>query len=236
MQIHVGTSGYAYKEWKGEFYPEKISSKDMLGFYSERLSVVEINNTFHRMPTERVLTSWARQVPDGFTFAIKAPQVITHVKRMKEVGEEVEFLFKSLSTLDTKLGPVLFQFPKSLRSNRDRLESFLDLIPSNAKCAFAFRSPSWHDAEILDILRARDHSLCIEDTDEEPADEIIGTASWGYLRLRRADYSEADLSQWADRVTAQAWDKAFVFFKHEGEAKGPKLAMRFRELCSLDTS
>ena len=122
MKIHVGTSGYGYKEWKGKFYPEKISPKEMLRFYAERLGTVEINNTFYHMPTESVLSSWAEQVPDDFVFAFKAPQVITHLKRLKNVDEETEYLFGTLSVLEGKLGPVLFQFPKSFHADLPALE------------------------------------------------------------------------------------------------------------------
>lgn len=230
MKAYVGTSGYSYKEWKGEFYPEKMPAKDMLRFYSERLGTVEINNTFHHMPTERVLTSWAQQVPESFIFAVKAPQVITHRKRLKNVETEAEYLFKTLSTLDGRLGPVLFQFAESFRMDRPRLEDFLTLIPGNVSCAFAFRSTSWLDDEVLELLREKGCGLCTEDTDEDPANGIISTASWGYLRLRRSDYSDADLSRWAEEIRSQAWERAFVFFKHEGEAKSPKMAMRFAEL------
>ena len=231
MKIFVGTSGYGYREWKGKFYPEKISPREMLRFYSERLSAVEINNTFYHMPTEGVLASWAEQVPNDFVFAIKAPQVITHLKRLRNVGEETEYLFRTLSVLDRKLGPVLFQFPRSFHMDRPALEAFLDLIPGNMSCAFEFRSPSWLDVEILDLLREGGCSLCIADADENPTNEIINTAPWGYLRLRRSDYTDADLSQWMERILSQKWERAFVFFKHEEEAKGPEMAMRFRELA-----
>jgi uncharacterized protein YecE (DUF72 family) len=230
MKIHVGTSGYSYKEWKGKFYPEKISPKDMLRFYSERLGAVEINNTFYHMPTESALLSWAQQVPDDFVFALKAPQVVTHLKRLKNVDEEIEYLFSTLSVLERKLGPVLFQFPKSFHADLPALKYFLALIPGMISCAFEFRSPSWLDGEILDLLRERGCSLCIADTDENPTNEIIQTASWGYLRLRRSDYMDADLSQWRERILSQKWKSAFVFFKHEEEAKGPEMAMRFQEL------
>src|SRR4030042_7111833 len=123
LKIHVGTSGYAYKEWKGKFYPEKIPSKEMLRFYSGRLNTVEINNTFYHMPTESVLTSWAEQVPGDFVFALKAPQVITHLKRLWNVSDETEYFFRTLSVLDRKLGPVLFQFPKSFRANHPALKA-----------------------------------------------------------------------------------------------------------------
>ena len=230
MKIFVGTSGYGYKEWQGKFYPAKISPKEMLRFYAERLSSVEINNTFYHMPTEPVLTSWAAQVPDAFVFAIKAPQVITHLKRLRDVDEQAEYLFRTLSVLDRRLGPVLFQFPKSFPANRPALEDFLALIPANFSCAFEFRHPSWLKAEILDLLRGRGFGLCSADTDEAPAQEIITTAPWGYLRLRRADYTAAGLSQWLEKILAQPWEQAFVFFKHEAEAKGPETAIRFREL------
>ena len=231
MKIYVGTSGYGYKEWKGKFYPEKIPPKEMLRFYSERLSAVEINNTFYHMPTESVLVSWAGQVPTGFVFALKAPQIITHLKRLRNVAEEIGYLFRTLSILGKKLGPVLFQFPKSFRADPPALKDFLDLIPANISCAFEFRSPSWLDVETLDLIRKKGHSLCNADTDESPAGKIISTTTWGYLRLRRSDYTDADLSQWMERLLSQKWKRAFVFFKHEDdEAKGPELAMRFHEL------
>jgi uncharacterized protein YecE (DUF72 family) len=203
----------------------------MLRFYSERLSAVEINNTFYRMPKEGILVSWADQVPDDFVFAIKAPQVITHLKRLKNVEEETEYLFRSLSVLGRKLGPVLFQLPGSFRADRSALEDFLTLIPDTTSCAFEFRSTSWLDAGILDLLRRKNRSLCIADTDEKPAREIISTAKWGYLRLRRPDYTDADLSEWLERILKQKWGRAFVFFKHEGEAGGAEMAMRFRKLA-----
>jgi len=234
MKVYIGTSGYAYKEWKGRFYPEKISPKEMLRFYSGRLKTVEINNTFYRMPKESVLTSWAGQVPDGFVFAVKAPQVITHLKRLTNVLDETDYLFRTLSVLDRKLGPVLFQFPKSFRKDRPALKDFLALIPGDRACAFEFRSPSWLDDEILGLLREKGASLCIADADENTAHEIIRTAPWGYLRLRRSDYTDADLSQWMERILAQDWERAFVFFKHEDDAGGAEMAMRFNELIDSE--
>ena len=234
MKIYVGTSGYSYKEWKGEFYPEKISPKEMLRFYSERFGAVEINNTFYRMPTESVLASWADQVPDGFVFAFKAPQVVTHVKRLKNVNEETRYLFKTLSVLDKKLGPVLFQFPKSFHANPPTLKDFLTLIPRTMSCAFEFRSPSGLDVGILDLLHERGCSLCIADSEENQTNEIISTSPWGYLRLRRSDYTQAELSQWMERIVSQKWERAFVFFKHDEEAKkGPEMAIRFHELTDF---
>jgi len=230
MNIYVGTSGFAHKEWKGKFYPEKIPPRDMLRFYAGRLAAVEINNTFYHMPNGTVLSSWAEQVPPGFVFALKAPQVITHIKRLKHVSSEAGYLFKALSVLGGKLGPVLFQFPESFHLNAPTLAAFLPLIPGATACAFDFRSPSWINEEILDLLRKKGCGWCIEDTDENPVQEVISTTRWGYLRLRRSDYTDVDLSQWVETILSQQWEKAFVFFKHEDEAKGAETAMRFQQL------
>jgi uncharacterized protein YecE (DUF72 family) len=231
-KIYVGTSGYAYKEWKGKFYPEKISPKEMLRFYSGRLNTVEINNTFYRMPKESILTSWAEQVPGDFVFALKAPQVITHLKQLRDISEEAEYLFRTISVLNRKLGPVLFQFPRSFRADRAALENLLARIPSDVACAFEFRNPTWLNDEILDLLRKKGSSLCIADTDENRVQEIVSTAPWGYLRLRRSDYTDADLTQWMERILSQEWERAFVFFKHEDEdpVRGPQMAVRFQEM------
>jgi len=231
MKIHVGTSGYGYKEWKGKFYPDKIDPKEMLRFYSERFGTVEINNTFYHMPTRALLSSWVDQVPDHFIFAFKAPQVITHLKQLRNVSEETDYLFRTLSSLGKKLGPVLFQFPKSFRANKPALEAFLPLIPHDAACAFEFRNPSWREAGIPDLLREKGFSLCVADMDESHSPGIISTAHWGYLRLRRAEYTETDLSRWLENISSQRWKEAFVFFKHEDEARGPEMALRFRELA-----
>jgi uncharacterized protein YecE (DUF72 family) len=231
MKICVGTSGYSYKEWKGKFYPGKISPGEMLRYYSERLSTVEINNTFYHMPTESVLLSWAEQVPDNFLFALKAPQIITHLKRLRNVESETDYLFSTLSVLDRKLGPVLFQFPASFHADISALGNFLNLVPANIPCAFEFRSASWLTAETLGLLRGKRCSLCIADTDENHANGIVSTAQWGYLRLRRSDYTDSDLSNWMDNILSQKWGKAFVFFKHEGDARGPEFALLFNDLA-----
>ncbi len=230
MKIHVGTSGFAYKEWKGTFYPEKTRPEEMLGAYARRLGAVEINNTFYHMPTARVLEGWAAQVPKSFRFAFKAPQLITHFKRLHHVDEEVGYLLTTLALLGPRLGPVLFQFPATFPLDRPLLEGFLNLIPGKAPCAFEFRHPSWLDDGVLELLRRKGCSLCVADTDENPAARIVATTSWGYLRLRRSDYSDDALSQWAKRILSQKWKKAFVFIKHEDGAKGPQIAQRLRVL------
>jgi uncharacterized protein YecE (DUF72 family) len=230
MRVYTGTSGFAHQEWKGNFYPEKIAAKDLLRHYGTKLNAVEINNTFYHMPNGTVLASWYGQVPEDFVFALKAPQAITHMKRLHNVSSETGYLFKTLSVLQKKLGPVLFQFPKSFRADAGLLKEFLGLVPRGVLCAFDFRSPTWLESGVPELLRGRGLSWCMEDTDENPVEEIVDTASWGYLRLRRSEYTDTDLGQWAEKLLAQKWESAYVFFKHEGEIGGGELAVRFQEI------
>lgn len=225
MRLFVGTSGFSYKEWKGSFYPADLPVARMLGYYAERLPAVEINNTFYRMPTESLLGKWAAEVPETFTFVLKAPQRITHQKRLREAGEDVAHFFAIAATLGPRRGPVLFQLPPYLRSDLPRLRDFLALLPPGGRAAFEFRHESWFDDEVYQALRDGGAALCVSDTDEEgrPA-PLVSTAGWGYLRLRRPDYGAAELAGWAERIRAQPWSDAFVFFKHEQEGKGAALA------------
>lgn len=225
--IYVGTSGYSYKEWKGSFYPEKIPAKDMLSYYAERLRAVELNNTFYRLPQPSMVQGWKAQVPDNFRFSVKASQRITHFKRLKDVSEETRFMLDTVSALEERLGVVLFQLPPNMKKDLERLEMFLKELPPAVSAAFEFRHPTWFDEDVLALLRSENRALCISDTDDMPATHIDKTADWGYLRLRRVNYSEEDLTAWMERVRLQDWTKTFVFFKHEDEGTGPKLAARF---------
>src|SRR5438132_4765024 len=230
MKLHVGTSGYSYKEWKGNFYPEDLPAKEMLSFYSRRLPAVEINNTFYRLPQASMIENWNAQVPSSFRFSIKATQRITHIKRLNNVADETKYLLETASLLEQRLGVVLFQLPPNFKKDTDRLRAFLDLLTTEARAAFEFRHESWFDAEVFDLLSAKDCALVVSDTDEKPLSEIISTARWGYLRLRRAAYNENDLADWMKRVKDQKWKDAFIFFKHEDEGVGPKLAAQFLKL------
>jgi len=230
MNLYVGTSGYSYKEWKGSFYPEKIPAKDMLSYYSERLSTVEINATFYRMPQKSMLENWKEQVPKNFRFSLKAPQRVTHFKRLKDTEEETKYFLETAAVLEDKLGVVLFQLPPNMKKDLPRLESFLNQLPPQPRAAFEFRHPTWFDDDVLDLLRSRNHALCISDTDDLPVSHIDKTADWGYLRLRRVEYSEDNLKEWLERIREQQWQETFVFFKHEDEGTGPKLAAQFLQL------
>jgi uncharacterized protein YecE (DUF72 family) len=231
MNLYAGTSGYSYKEWKGNFYPQKLPAAQMLRHYAQQLPAVEINNTFYRLPTPSLLASWCEQVPPNFRFAIKAPRRITHIKRLKDVQDETTYLLRTLETLGARLGVILFQLPPYQRKDLARLQAFIDLLPEQTPAAFEFRAQSWFDDSVFELLRARDFALCVADTDDAQIPAIVATASWGYLRLRRAHYKDGELMNWVSRIGAQSWEYAYVFFKHEDEGIGPKLATEFLQLA-----
>jgi uncharacterized protein YecE (DUF72 family) len=232
MRFYVGTSGYSYKEWKGNFYPEDLPAKEMLRYYASQLPAVEINNTFYRLPQRSVMENWRGQVPANFRFSIKASQRITHFKRLKDAEDETKYLLDTAAVLEDRLGVVLFQLPPNIKKDLPRLESFLGSLPEATQAAFEFRHQTWLEDDVLELLSSRNHALCISDTDDLPVTQIDRTADWGYLRLRRVEYAEANLKEWFSRILQQRWNHAFVFFKHEDEGTGPKLARQFLELAN----
>jgi uncharacterized protein YecE (DUF72 family) len=227
MNLYVGTSGYSYAEWKGNFYPKDLSAGDMLRYYGTKLPAVEINNTFYRLPKESVLKTWCDQVPVDFRFSIKASQRITHIKRLKDALDETEYLIRTVRTLGSRLGVMLFQLPPNLKKDLPRLEQFMKQLPGDVRAAFEFRHVSWFETDVFDALRANNCALCIADADDDLEIPFVSTAPWGYLRLRREEYSGADLKSWMKKVNAQEWESAFIFFKHEDGGTGPKLAAQF---------
>jgi uncharacterized protein YecE (DUF72 family) len=226
MRILAGTSGYSYPAWKGSFYPPGLPSSQMLSAYAARLPAVEINATFYRMPQAKTLAAWRAEVPPGFVFALKAPQRITHLKRLAGAEDEVGFFLRTAAELGAALGPILWQLPPALRKDLPRLRAFLALLPRGGRAAFEFRHESWRSDDVLATLAEAGAALCIAD-DEQGGTPLAATAGFGYLRLRRQDYDDAALARWADAVRVQPWSDAFVFFKHEDEARGPDYAMRF---------
>jgi uncharacterized protein YecE (DUF72 family) len=229
MHLHAGTSGFSYKEWKGSFYPEKMKNDAMLPYYAERFDTVELNNTFYRLPNESTLQQWAAQVPAGFRFSLKASRIITHIKRLKDVGEPVDYLFRVTQALGAARGPILFGLPPNMKQDLERLHGLLSLIPTGVRAAIEFRHESWHDNAVFGALREHGVALCIAQTDEDET-PFVATAGWGYVRLRREAYDTAELKEWRERIAAQSWDEAFVYFKHEDAGVGPRLAREFMDL------
>ncbi len=230
MRMHVGTSGYSYAEWKGSFYPEKLAGKKMLEFYAQHFDTVELNATFYRMPTEQLLAGFAREVGDNFTFVIKAPRRLSHGKAWSEQPEDFAHFITVAKTLGARLGPVLFQLPPFAKKDLERLGRLLSYVPADVKLALEVRNPSWLAPDTFDLLGKHDAALCVSDDDAEKltsSAELPDIASWGYLRLRRTDYSDDDLKAWRARVDKRAWKDAFIYFKHEESGSAPAFAKRF---------
>jgi uncharacterized protein YecE (DUF72 family) len=232
MHLRAGTSGFAFKEWKGSFYPPDMKDDGMLGFYAGKFPAVEINNTFYRLPKEDVLINWAAQVPEPFAFAIKASQRITHFARLKpECQSAVEFLLKNTASLGARLGPILFQLPPNLKKDLPRLQAFLEMLPPDRRYTIEFRESSWFSDDVYDALRARDVAMCIIEQPDFSC-PVVATASWGYARLHRFDYDDRMLDTWAKTINEQAWKDAYVFFKHdEGIGSGPPAVDAFQRAC-----
>jgi len=232
MKVYAGTSGFSYREWKGSFYPKGLPGTEMLAYYATRLGAVEINNTFYRLPRRELLARWRATVGPGFRFAIKASRRITHFARLGEKAKEpTEYLLRGVSVLGDALGSLLFQLPPNMRADPDRLVSFLGWLPEDMPVAFEFRHESWNSDRYRSLLRDHGVALVItEDDDSKEQAAFESTADWGYLRLRRAAYTDEELAVRAEKIGSLGWKHAFVFFKHEDEATGPRLARHFLEL------
>jgi uncharacterized protein YecE (DUF72 family) len=231
MNLYVGTSGFAYKEWKGSFYPKDLPAKQMLRYYGEHFRTVESNYTFTRMPTASVLEGWAGEVPTDFKFALKVPQQITQFRRLKGVDDLTAQFLEAAGTLKRRLGPLLVQLHPNFKNDLPRLRDFLALLPRRFRVAIEFRHPTWFDEAVFRLLRKHRSAFCIADADDKLDVPFVATANWGYLRLRRANYSDRVLKSWAKRIRDTGWRDAFVFFRHEDKGKGPRMAKRLQKLA-----
>jgi uncharacterized protein YecE (DUF72 family) len=232
--VWIGTSGYNYPEWKGSFYPAGLPVAKMLPFYAARFPTVEINYTFYRMPTEKLVGGWAAQTPSPFKLTLKAPRRITHDSRLKNCGELVNAFCQVAGTLDAKLGALLFQLPPTAKKDLALFDAFLAELPPNVTAAFEFRHPSWLDADVFDRLARRNLALCVADS-EKMSTPVRVTADYAYFRLRDEGYTADDIGRWAEtiaRETASCRD-VFVYFKHEEEGKGPLFARLLMERLGL---
>ncbi len=234
MKFFVGTSGYSYKEWKGPFYPAKFSDNKMLGYYADHFATVEINYSFRQIPTPKTIDSWAQQTPDSFRFVCKAPQAITHHKRLQAAEEMTQEFFAALAGLGKRQGPALFQLPPNFKKDLPRLNDFLGLVDGKLT-AFEFRHESWFDEEVFACLREHSCALCVSDGEGFPDTELVSTSTWGYVRLRREEYSDSSLQSWLKKFQSLDCEEMYVFFKHEDAGAGPKLAARLLKLLGVET-
>lgn len=225
MAVWVGTSGYNYPEWKGSFYPHKLPASQMLAYYAQRLSSVEINYTFYRSPAQKTLEAWSLATPEQFKLTLKAPKRITHDARLRDCEPAVQHFCGLASILESKLGVLLFQLPPSFKKDLVVLDAFLEALPAGTRAAMEFRHGSWLDDETLARLAARNVALCVADS-ESFWTPVEVTADYGYFRLRDEGYGQQDIEHWARTIhekTAACTD-VFVYFKHEEAGKGPQFA------------
>ena len=225
MAIWVGTSGYNYPEWRGSFYPEKFSTTKMLPYYSERFSTVEINYTYYRTPNAKILSGWSEVTPQRFKFTLKAPKRITHVARLRDCADLLQYFVKTAATLGPKLGVLFFQLPPYFKKDLALLDAFLDAFPADVMAAFEFRHQSWLNDDVYDRLRARNIALCVAES-EKLSTPVEITANYAYFRLRDEGYTPRDIARWAQTIhdKTSACTEAFVYFKHEEAGKGPEFA------------
>ncbi|HYT82693.1 MAG TPA: DUF72 domain-containing protein [Gemmatimonadales bacterium] len=231
MRLLVGTSGYNFPEWKGSFYPPKLPAAKWLEYYATQLGTVEINYTFHRMPSGKTVAGWDAATPAAFTFVLKAPQRITHFSRLRNIDDSLRFFLETARRLGPKLGPILFQLPPNFKKDVALLGDLLTQFPADLRCAWEFRHASWFADDAYEVLRTGNAALCVADT-AEATTPLESTADFGYVRLRDEGYKKKDLEDWVAKVQAlgRAWTDAFVFFKHEEKGEGPKLAAQFAGL------
>ena len=214
-RVLAGTSGFAFSEWKGGFYPIDLPNDRLLSHYASVLPTVEINVSFYRMPTPAMIAAWAQQTPETFRFAIKAHRRITHQKRLRDVDDDLRWLHERVSELGPRLGPVLFQLPPSLRRDLELLERFLAALPPLPYTAVEFRHASWHDEATYALLRNYRAAFCIAEDDNE-CEPLVHTAPFGYYRLHRLRYTDEQLAGWVDHLSAQSGLRpVFCYFTHE---------------------
>jgi uncharacterized protein YecE (DUF72 family) len=236
-RIFAGTSGWAYPTWKPAFYPDKFPAKRFLEFYSRQLSSVEVNYTFRAFPTATMLENWLSATPDFFRFSFKAPQRITHIKRLANVESDVAYFVSTLEPVRQagKLGLLLFQLPPNMKADVARLTAFLAAPALRAagapSIAFEFRHESWFNDNIYDVLRTNNAALCIAESDDLATPEVHTASTHTSFRLRRTGaYAQTEIEAFAARFSALAKQRdTYIYFKHEDEPTGALNAVSFLE-------
>lgn len=228
MIHYIGTSGFQYPAWKGSFYPDDLPTSKMLTYYATRLNATEINYTFRSFPSAKTIERWTASVPADFRYSLKAPQRITHFAKLRDCGGILRDFQSAVSPLAAKLGPVLFQLPATFKKDAGLLGAFLAEAPAEMRAAFEFRDASWFDESVYEALRQHGAALCWADS-EELRTPPEATTQWGYLRLRRDDYTPADLQRWAKLAAAQKWETCLTAFKHEDTGRGPKFGAEYQK-------
>jgi uncharacterized protein YecE (DUF72 family) len=227
-RIWFGTSGFSYKEWRPIFYPEGLSEKQFLTYYSSQLNSVEIDYTFYRMPTAKTIDAWKTATPQEFKFTLKASQQITHRQRLKVPSDALDYFLSVVPGLEDRLGIVLYQLPPFFKCDRQKLEAFLSVLPRGIPAAFEFRNETWFTDDVYRLLRDHSVGLCIHDADDHTTPLEL-TAGFTYVRLRRSVYDASTRAEWQDRLRGWAKDgiEVFAYIKHEDNPNAPLIALEF---------
>jgi uncharacterized protein YecE (DUF72 family) len=227
-QLFVGTSGWAYPSWKPGFYPAKLAQKNFLEHYTTQLNTVEVNFTFRQLLKETTAQKWIAQSPAGFRFGVKAHQVITHIKRLKNTSD---FMPRFMATIEPlaraeKLGPLLFQLPPNMKMDLGVLEEFLVALPRGVPSAFEFRHESWFAEEVFALLKAHNRALCVAETEQRMTPDIV-TSDFVYYRFRKPDYTGEERAAMVARIGDhfRAGRNVFAYFKHEETPQGALYAV-----------
>ena len=227
-QLYAGTSGWAYPSWKPDFYPAKLAQTKFLQYYATRLNAVEVNFTFRQLLKETTAQKWIAETPARFRLSVKAHQVITHIKRLKNAED---FVPRFLSTIEPlaragKLGPVLFQLPPNLKADAKLLEDFMSIVPRAVPSAFEFRHESWFSDEVFDLLKKNNRALCIAETEERVTPDVV-TADFCYYRYRKPSYTPEERRAMVSRIVEHRSEgrDVFAYFKHEETPEGALYAV-----------
>lgn len=232
----VGTSGWAYASWRPTFYPPEVKTAGLLHHYASRLRTTEVNYTFRHLPTERTATGWLAATPDDFVFALKASERITHVDRLKHPADTLPLFFERARLVGTRLGPILFQTPPTLRRDDDTLAAFVAALPTDVRCALEVRHPSWYASEVYELLAMRQVALVHDDGEghaPSPLETLAATAPFAYVRLRAEEgYADEAVGRWASilREPLAAGKDVYAYFRHDEDGSNGLAAMRLAEL------
>jgi uncharacterized protein YecE (DUF72 family) len=237
QKVHIGTSGWHYRHWKGAFYPENYSGKDFLAFYADHFESVEINNTFYKVPGKATLALWRKSVPESFIFSVKASRYITHMKKLKDSKRPLFSFLKKIDALDEKLGPVLFQLPPNWAVNAERLQMFLRILPGDYRYAFEFRDTSWFCSPIYEMLDDHGIAFCIYDLGGTLSPKEV-TSDLIYIRLHGPDgpykgnYSTPSLAGWAGAFSAwlKKGKKIYCYFDNDEKGFAAINALKLHEM------
>jgi len=239
--VHIGTSGWHYGHWDGPFYPDGMAKKDYLSYYARHFHTAEVNNTFYQVPPTKTFEHWKKTVPLHFLFAVKASRYITHMKKLKDPEKPVSKFLKRVEVLGDKLGPVLFQLPPRWRVNAERLETFLEILPSGFRYAFEFRDPSWFHPRVLELLKEKKAAFCIYDFDRHQSPKEV-TAEFVYIRLHgpegpyKGKYDSTALSGWAGAISSWARGKReiYCYFDNDQSGYAPQDAQALNQMLAKD--